>query len=386
MKSRLLPQFRAALVSGALALLLPRLARAESSISYKHEDYRESGGRIAVKTDGAYIEHEFGPATQLKVEGILDAIAGATPTGEPAPVGSDQVRLVRLTERRKAWSSTLSHQFTGLKLAAGIANSRESDYVSTGVSLNGTFDFNQKNTSLLVGVAGTDDEIKVFYQSARAEKRTHDLIVGVTQLLDPLTSVTLNLSWGRQRGYLSDPYKLVLKRTEIITNVFLPVTFGENRPGEREKWIVLANVNRALPPLNGTLDLAYRYYHDTFGTYAHTLDLAYFQRLGDRVLLRPSFRFYDQTAADFYYYRLDGTPIVPVQGPPRPQGPFYSSDYRLSELRTTTWGLKAVWRVTDALSLDASYERYEMRGKDEVTPRSAYPRADIWAVGAKYAW
>lgn len=381
-----LPSLRAAALAGLLVWLMPRAARAESSVSYKHEDYREAGGRIVVKTDGAYLEQDFGTSTHVKVEGILDAIAGATPNGQPAPVGSDQVPLAKLTERRKAWSASVAQQFSFAKLTLGVANSRESDYVSTGLSLNSVFEFNQKNTSLLLGVAGTDDEVKVFYQTPRAEKRTHDLIVGVTQLLDPQTSVTFNLSWGRQRGYLSDPYKLVQKNTEIVTGVFLPLTFAENRPGEREKWIALASVNRAIPALKGALDLSYRFYHDTFGTDAHTVDLSWFQKLGERVILRPSVRYYTQGAADFYYYRLDGTAVVPQAGAPRPQGPFYSSDYRLSEMRTSTYGLKAIWRVTDALSLDASYERYEMRGRDGVTARSAYPEADIWAAGVKFAW
>ncbi|MES2695832.1 MAG: DUF3570 domain-containing protein [Verrucomicrobiota bacterium] len=377
---------RAVAFSTLLVWLTPRIARAESSAAYKHEDYREAGGRIVVKTDGAYLEQDFGTASHIKVEGILDAIAGATPNGQPAPAGSDQVPLAKLTERRKAWSAGFSHQFTASKLTLGVANSRESDYVSTGLSLNSQTDFNQKNTTLLIGIAGTDDDVKVFYQADRAKKRTHDLIVGVTQLLDPNTAVTLNLTWGRQRGYLSDPYKLVQKNTEIITGVFLPLTFAENRPDERDKWIALANINRALPPLGATIDLSYRFYHDTFGTDAHTLDFAWFQNVGERVILRPSLRFYDQTAASFYRYRFDGTNITPVQGPPRPDGPFYSSDYRLSEMRTTTYGLKVIWKITDALHIDASYERYDMRGQDEITPQSAYARADIWAAGVKFAW
>jgi hypothetical protein len=369
-----------------LLCLAPRAARAENSVTFKHQDYRETGGRVAIKTQGAYVEQDFGTATHLKFEGILDSIAGATPTGEPAPAGSDRVPLTKLTEHRKAWSAALAHQFAVSRLAVGAANSRESDYVSTGWSLNAQTDFNRKNTTLLTGFAGTDDDIKVFYQTGRAKKRTNDVIVGVTQLLDPQTSVTLNLTWGRQRGYLSDPYKLVRKTTEIIPGVSLPLTFAENRPGEREKRIALLSVNRAFPSLAGAADAGYRYYRDTFGTAAHTVDLAWFQRLGERVVLKPSFRLYVQEAADFYYYRLDGTAVVPVSGPPRPQGPFYSSDYRLSDMRTTTLGLKILWRATDALHFDAAYERYDMRGRDGVTPQSAYVAADIVTLGAKFSW
>lgn len=377
---------RALALSALLVGCLPRGARAEESVRYKFQDYRETGGRIAVEVHGATVEKDFGPDIHLKLEGVIDAITGATPNGQPAPAGSDQVPLSRLTERRKAWNAALSRQFARINLTVGVANSRESDYVSTGWSLNTLTDFNQKNTTLLVGVAGTDDDVKVFYQTDRAEKRTSDVIVGVTQLLDPRTSVTFNLTWGRQRGYLADPYKLVQKNTEIIPGVSLPLTFAENRPGERDKGIALAGFNRAFPEVRGAIDLSYRLYRDSYDVNSHTLDVAWFQQIGERVIVRPSFRYYTQDAADFYYYRLDGTSVVPFVGPPRPDGPHYSSDYRLSSLQTYTYGLKVVWNVTDALHLDAAYERYDMRGSDGVTPQSAYCQADIVTVGAKFSW
>jgi hypothetical protein len=377
---------RALALSTVLVWISPRVSRADNSVRYKFQDYQESGGRIAVEVHSAGIEQDVGTATHLKVEGVIDAIAGATPNGQPAPAGSDQVPLSKLTDRRKAWNTALSHQFPRVNIALGVANSRESDYVSTGASINTLTDFNQKNTTLLLGVAGTDDDIKVFFQSSRARKRTNDVIVGVTQLLDPRTSLTVNLTWGRQRGYLSDPYKLVQKDTEIIPGVSLPLTFGENRPDERDKWIGLVALNKTFPEVQGAVDFSYRFYHDTYDTNSHTFDLGWFQNIGEHVIVRPGFRFYDQSAADFYYYRLDGTNVVPVAGPPRTNGPFYSSDYRLSAMQTFTYGVKVVWTATEALQFDAAYERYDMRGTDGVTPQSAYCQANIVTLGARFSW
>jgi hypothetical protein len=380
-------RLRAAAFSAlGLAWLAPRALRAEEAIRYKFQDYRESGGRVAVEVHSAAIEKDFGTAMHLKVEGVIDAIAGATPTGVPAPAGSDQVPLAQMSDRRKAWSAAFSRQFERMNIALGVANSRESDYVSNGISVNTLTDFNQKNTTLLVGVAGTEDDITVFYQTDRARKRTRDVIVGVTQLLDPRTSVTLNVTWGWQRGYLADPYKAVQKTIELIPGVFRRLRFEENRPAERDKWIGLLVFNRAFPELQGTLDLSYRFYHDTYDTNSHTVDLGWFHQIGERVTLRPGVRFYNQDAASFYHYRLDETAIIPVAGPPRPNGPFYSSDYRLSAMRTMTYGLKVVWNASEALQFDAAYERYEMRGADGVTPQSAYCQANILTVGAKFSW
>jgi len=376
---------RAVLLAATLAALAPRAVRAEGAVAYKYSDYRESGGRVVVETQTGLVEQTLGPDYRLRLTGTLDAITGATPTGEPAPAGSDQVRLTKLSDRRKAWNADLSRQFARVNLALGLGNSRESDYVSNGWSLNALTDFNQKNTTLLTGVAGTDDDVKVFFQQPRVKKRSNDVIVGVTQLLDPRTSVTFNLTWGRTTGYLSDPYKLVEKNVEVIPGIFLRQTFGENRPTERDKWIGYTALNRAFTDLHAAAEASYRYYRDTFRTVAHTVETAWFQKLGEKFILRPGFRFYQQGAADFYYYRLDATPIIPTRNRPA-NGPFYSSDFRLSAFRSTNTGVKLIWNPTAALQFDAAVERYDMRGRDGLTPQSAYIRATIVTLGARFAW
>jgi len=201
--ARLKSLFLSQSLAAWLVFAAPRLLRADSTVRYKYEDYREAGGRMAIKTQTALLQQSFGPDTAVKVTGVIDAIAGATPNGQPAPAGSDQVVLTQMHDRRKAWTADASHQFSGFSLDLGIANSRESDYTSTGWSVNTATDFNQKNTELLAGVAGTDDDVKVAFQPNWAKKHTQSLIVGVTQLLDPRSSLDLELSWGHADGFLS---------------------------------------------------------------------------------------------------------------------------------------------------------------------------------------
>jgi Protein of unknown function (DUF3570) len=369
-----------------LILFPPRVARAEDSVAYKYADYQEMDGRMEIKTQSALYEQDLGTQMHLKVQGTIDAIAGATPNGQPAPAGSDQVVLADLSDRRKAWAANFSYQFTAVNINAGYANSRENDYVSNGWSVNSLFDFNQKNTTLLAGIAGTDDDVEVFYQTPWAKKRSTDAIVGVTQLLDPKTSVSFNLTWGRATGYLNDQYKLVQKSVEVAPGVFLPFTYGENRPQERTKWVALASINHSFAQWHAAIDASYRFYHDTYGISSNTIELSWLQRLGSDFVLIPRLRYYDQGSADFYYYNLDQTPIMPVAGPPNSANPNYSSDYRLSSLRSYSYGIKAVWTIVRRWQLDVEYERYDMRGRDGVTPQSAYPRANILTAGLKFSW
>ena len=355
-------------------------------MSYKYEDYSEADGRVGVHTQSALVEKDFGPDTQFKLSAVNDAIAGATPTGEPAR-GTDQVPLSQLHEHRKAWEGDLSRQFARVGITIGVGDSREHDYISRGWSLNTLTDFNQKNTTLLVGVAGHDDDVEVFSLRGHPylKKWSNDQIIGVTQLLDPLTSVTFNVSWGRETGFLNDQYKLVQKTTELIPGVSLPLDRPENRPNERDKTTALASIERSFPAVHGALEGSYRLYSDTYGTVAHTVQLKWFQHLGEKLILSPDLRLYEQSAARFYHYDLDATNIVPTLVP-NPQGPLYSSDYRLSSLVTTTYGLKAVWTPVSWLELSVSYDRYTMRGRDGATPQSAYPRANNSTAGIKISW
>jgi hypothetical protein len=382
------PFHAAAATAAALALCLARpRARADDSVAYIFENYREDDGRITVETQSGSADQDVGAFGHIGLTGTIDAVSGATPTGQPAPDGSDQVVLTQIHTRRKAWAGDYAQQIGNVNVEAGFADSRENDYVSAGWSVNTLAEFNQKNTTVRLGAAGTDDRVEVFFtpQQTYLPKNTHDAILGVTQLIDPLTVATLNVSWGRATGYLSEPHKFVSKSIEIAPNIFLLEDFGENSPGERNKGSLYASVNRAFPAARGALEASYRFYSDTWGVIANTAEVDWFQHLGGKLLLGPSLRLYQQGAANFYYYNLDDTSIIPVREPTG-SGPNYSSDFRLSAMRSVEYGLKLTWSASDKLQFEAAYKRYQMWGTDGVTPASAYPTAGIATVGARFLW
>ena len=100
----------------------------------------------------------------------------------------------------------------------------------------------------------------------------------------------------------------------------------------------------------------------------------------------PNARYYRQSAANFYYYNLDDTPIIPVHVPTVGVGPFYSSDFRLSAMDSYSYGLKLTWKASRWTQLDLAYDEYVMQGRDGITPASAYPRAGITSAGIKFLW
>ncbi len=373
------------LLASALALCLPRPARADDAIDYKFENYREEDGRITVETQSGSVDDDLGAYTHLKLTDTVDAVSGATPTGQPAPEGSDQVVLTQIHERRKAWSGDLSRQIRNVNVDVGFADSRESDYVSAGWSVNALADFNDKNTTLRLGAAGTDDRVEVFFLPQYLPKHTSDEILGVTQLLGPQTFATVNITLGHATGYLAEPHKLVEKAIEVFQGVYLEEAFGENSPNERNRETVFASLNHAFVAVRGAVEGSYRFYTDSYGIVSSTLGLSWIQHLGSAMLLEPSLRLYEQTASRFYYYDLDDTSIIPLHIPTG-TGPYYSSDFRLSSLDDVSVGLKATWKPAEWMRLQVAYEQYDMRGRDGVTPESAYPRAGITTVGARFTW
>lgn len=372
-------------VAAILWLIAPRASRAETTVSYKYQDYQESAGRVGVQAQYGLVEQSLGTDVKLKLTGVIDTIAGATPTGEAPTLATDPVPLSEMHDKRKAWTLDYTQQHKRGSFTLGIAESRESDYLSRGASLNTLTDFNQKNTSLLAGLNITADTIRVFYQTPREDKHSWDAVVGVNQIIDRNTSLSVNLTTGHVSGYQSDPYKIISKDTELLPGLFLPLTFPENRPQSRNKWILFTGLNRTVPSADAAIDASYRLYHDTFGVTSHTLSAAWLQKIGSHVILIPSFRFYQQSAADFYHVTLTGTSIVPTDNP-RDARANYSADYRLSEFRATTLGLKLVWNPNDHVRVDLAYDRYKMDGRDGLTSASAFPTANTVTAGISFTW
>lgn len=373
------------LVAGLISVLQLRDVRAENSLDYQYAKYVDFGGRIGVETQSALINQDFGTDMHFKLGGVVDTIAGATPTGLPAAPGSNQVDLAMMHDRRHAWNADFSRQFTDLNVDLGISRSIEHDYMSNGWAVNTLWDFNQKNTTLLLGTSGSDDTAKVFFKTAWLRKVSNDVIIGVTQLIDPQTSFTANITWSRETGFLNDQYKVVQLDVQLLPGVYVPLEYSESRPNEKTKGDLYLSLHHAILKFKGAAEINYRLYHDSFNITSNTLEMLWFQKVGDKLILRPNFRFYNQTAASFYHYQMDGVGITPTRIP-NPNGPFYSSDARLSALNSYDFGFKVVYNATDHLQLYTSIDGYKQRGTDNVTSQSAYYRARTVTLGSKITW
>lgn len=368
-------------VSGLLYMSSLIRPRAANQAQYRYEYYAEEGGRIQVNTQGAYFDVSLKPWLSLQGNYVNDAISGATPIGAPPLSGQSTVPKAIMHDMRNAGSLGAAFKISNQTLTPQFSYSQESDYESLGISLNDAIDFNEKNTTLTLGVSHNFDQVlpkEGESITTTQNKGDTEGLAGITQLLGPATLFTADLTLGYASGYLSDPYKRVL-----FDNVpYIPgqpyTVWPENRPGHKFRQVAFFSLQHYFDKANGALEASYRFYHDDYGIYANTVSVQWNQKLGKYVTLSPLFRFYTQTAAYFYATHFPGDPDN-QQTFPLPN--YYSSDYRLSALNSFTYGISLSVQVQEHLSLEVAYKRYVMRGTDGVTAADQYPTANVVSGG-----
>lgn len=380
-------------LTGTLYLAQPTRSRGEDRVDYRYEDYAEENGRIHVFTHGLYFDAALSSWMSLKGNYIYDSISGATPLGPPYLRGDNAVNTATIDDVRNAGFLEPTFKLGNHTLGVQGSYSLESDYESIGASVSDAIDFNDKNTTLLIGLAHSFDHILPnpgeLYKLG--DPITHNLrkddtsgMIGITQLLNPTTVLNADVTVGYSEGYLSDPYKRVLfdnfpyNPGPDPNNPYPFTVWPEKRPDHKLREVLFLSLNHNFEQINGAADLSYRFYNDDYGIIAHTAALQWNQKIGKYFIISPLFRFYTQTAADFYATHFSGDPDN--QGVyPLPKN--YSSDYRLSSMNSYTYGISISARVQEHLSLEFSYKRYEMYGTDGVTGSQQYPKANTFSGG-----
>lgn len=296
-----------------------------------------------------------------------ETMSGASPwfvqpgaAGEPVQVmsGASPIKDAR-TDAALAWRFHAPDAELGF--TAGF--STEDDYESVNGGWESLVGFRDGHTTLNFGAGFSHDRLEPTdsVQNARdpagvgAEKRTTNVVAGVSQILSRTAVVQLALSGTRSEGYLSDPYKLAFVEAAD------PQLVRDARPAEREQLAATLRLRWRLP-VAASLHADYRFFRDDWKIEAHTVDLAWYQELGDWWVV-PSLRWYSQSQA--YFYR-------PFYRQLRADG-FYASDYRLSPYGAVTYGLRVVRRigehaVTIALEHYDSDADYALREVDVENP------------------
>ncbi len=272
---------------------------------------------------------------------ISDSVSGASPTYHT-------YGLTHMTDTRKVVDAQLTRYFPSGNVAVGTSYSKESDYLSRSYSLQGSLSTEDKNTTFTLGGSITNDTITPKSQpNVTATKNINAALIGVTRVLSKNDIIQVNVGYSKGEGYYSDPYK-----------------YYDKRPDKRNNTTVMGRWNHHFEGSDGTARTSYRYYTDTFGINAHTLEGEYVQPLGNGLTVAPLLRLYTQNEADFYLATSAAEQTDPrVVTTPSASSVYYSLDQRLSAFGAVTLGLKVSKKLGTDWLVDGKVEFYEQRSE-----------------------
>jgi hypothetical protein len=399
--------------------------------------YTESDNRVSAVEPVISATRNWDSETSLHLKFTADTLTGASPNGatpsdqpqtftSPSGAGSYVVEAnanpldPSFSDRRTAlsvnWNAPINRDWA---YAVGSNVSTEQDYLS--IATNGSVSryLNQKNTTLTLGTnvsfdfispaGGTPDGLSMMpepvitsdddddddddhehgHESDVNDKQVLDLVLGITQVLNRSTLMQFNYSISYNQGYLTDPYKFVSVIDDNAganyggnfqiagDNVYL----YEQRPDSRLKQSIYWQTKHQFGNKD-ILNLGYRYMSDDWGVQSSTVDLSYRLRFSNQYI-EPQFRWYQQTAADFYQRYLTSSDYTNVENA--------SADYRLGDLTTLSVGLRYGRQVGDESEIYTRATLYQQNssgdaGFGKLTEQELYPdmTAFVWMLGYRF--
>jgi hypothetical protein len=306
-------------------------------------------------------------------------------------------------ERRRDFSVNVEYELDDhLTYTLTGGQSEEADYKSSFVYASANYEFNQKLTSVTAGFGYVLDSIGSVIDLKLDEKKDDQIYrVGLSQILNKNSLMSVNASYKRSSGYLSNPYKTVYIRGLLTAEDYLgglqqqgfmtaeqalaltdglTLTgvdlFAERRPKQRNQWVFSPKFVQYVPAFDASLHLSYRFYTDSWEINSHTFDVKWYQPFSGGWLVSPRFRYYSQSKAEFY---------SPFYLKPREDGN-YSSDFRLSGYGTISAGLQIEKKIIDQVSLNAGAEWTTHQGSLKLggngLTNSSYADIDYFTVTA----
>lgn len=244
--------------------------------------------------------------------------------------------------------------------SAKVSLSSEYDYFSLGFGGSYTKLFNEKNTELSINanvyldtwnaiypielrpfaangigsfraseITGNTNYNPNFTEFDSEGRNSYSLGLGFSQILHKKLQGSFALDVVQQQGLLSTPFQRVYFSDiadSFIENFQLADDI-ERLPDSRFKIALGGRLNWYLNEAV-TVRTFYRYYFDDWGINSHTASLELPIKISDKFTLYPSYRYYNQTAADYFY--AYETALSTDE--------FYTSDFDLSEYWASQFG------------------------------------------------
>ncbi|MEC7771702.1 MAG: DUF3570 domain-containing protein [Bacteroidota bacterium] len=232
--------------------------------------------------------------------------------------------------------------------------SSEYDYFSIGFGGSFTKLFNEKNTEITLSgrvfldkwnsqypielrdgffddrITGNGTYNPLFTAFDNENRNSYSLSLSFSQILSQKLQGALFMDLVSQNGLLSTPFQRVYFADfeDFYIDEFQLADNVEQLPDNRFKLPLGGRLNYYLNDLV-ILRSYYRFYWDDWGVSSHTASLEVPFKLTDKFTLYPTYRYYTQTAADYFYPKEQALSTYE----------FYTSDYDLSNYDAHQYGI-----------------------------------------------
>lgn len=229
-----------------------------------------------------------------------------------------------------------------------------------------------------------------FSRIENTNRNTYSATISFTQIISKNAQFSIVLDLIQQEGWLANPMQRVYFKdkanyyvgnastipdytSKTNTDVFQLADDIEQLPDIRIKTPIGARfnyfVNEAI-----TLRSYYRLYTDSWGLEAHTAQLEIPIKIADKFTLYPSYRYYTQTAVDYF------KPFNEHQSTQN----YYTSDYDLSEFTATQYGFGVSYKDIFANAHIWQFGLKNIDFKFNYYERDSGLKAAIAALGFKF--
>ncbi len=287
------------------------------------------GGGMDITGESVLVRKKFSEQFAVEANYFVDKVSGAS-----VDVLSN-ASVIKDTRKQKSISVDYIHDKTPYNLS--YTNSTERDYISNTTHFSLSQDMFGDLTTVTLGFTDSRDKVgenngKSFAPNVawlgHAKSRSYE--GGLSQIITKNLIAGATLEVITDQGLLSNPYRSI---RYLDSSVPLGYSLGQQiYPNTHTSTAAEMRVKYYLP-YRAAASLSYRYFTDTWGIRANTIELGYTQPISNKFILEGRVRHYSQNSATFY---SDLFPFVDSQN-------FVARDQNLAEQTNNTYGFKATW-------------------------------------------
>lgn len=304
--------------------------------------YADNDGNDVI-TPLTSVEGDIGSVVTVRAHAALDIMtcASVDVVSAASPKGYFQ-------ETRQEYEGGATVKLGPTTLSGTATWSRENDYHSFSGGLGFSAELFQKNTTLTLGYGYTGSVVgRSGDPNFEKDLTSHTITASVSQVLGRRLLGQVGWFVSLLGGFQESPYRMA----ELSDGTFTP----ESAPDDRTRQSVVLRLRGALSP-TWFLGGDYRFYFDTWGIDAHTVQVALENEASSWFEWRLRTRIYRQSPADFYADVYDA------------MHEFMTADRELGGLWSALVGVKLDFRVPglgEALDLafdlksDLTYQAFD---------------------------